>query len=327
MAKQEQSTKDQNLDNNDKHNTLRIEIVSNWSLLEILSDRKKVFKIMTALLVIVFTIFIGLAFVTISIKRIYPYNDIKINAFGATTMQNENVEIIYWLFNTADLWANSGIRVDKGDILTVRASGKSHTAIHHLVQDVEKNNELRDKWLGTDGDRKNTTKRDSLRAQYRIFANRAQDALLMQVVPEKIDRNSKDFNEYLLFDEPGNKTHEENYFFIGKERVDLRIHNAGILHFAVNDIVLTDTIIKKMIAENNLLINKEKEINKNKNLPDTTWTILNKKNFEFGDYPNPKICTRDSNEMTYYLDKKYYNAWYDDNVGSFLIVIERKKDK
>lgn len=87
-----QLTKEQNIDTKDEDNTLKVEIVSNWSLLEILSDRKKVLKIMISLLVFVFTIFIGLAFVTISIKRIYPYNDIKVNAFGATTMQNEDVE-------------------------------------------------------------------------------------------------------------------------------------------------------------------------------------------------------------------------------------------
>ncbi|KAA6338727.1 hypothetical protein EZS27_013280 [termite gut metagenome] len=309
MVKKEQSTKDPDLDNNDRPTALRVEIVSNWSLLEILSDRKKVFKIIIALLVIVFTIFIGLAFVTISIKRIYPYNDIKINAFGATTMQNENVDIIYWLFNTADLWANSGIRVNEGDILTIRASGKSHTAIHHLVQDVNSNRVLRDKWVGTDGDRKNTTKRDSLRAKYRIFAHRAQDALLMQVVPEKIERESKDFDKYLVFDGEANNDHKENYYFIGKERVDLRVHNAGILYFAVNDIVLTNSIINKMIAENDSLIKESR------NLPDTTWAILNEKFFDFGKHPNSTIHMKDSNEMTYYKKMHYYNAWYDDNQG------------
>lgn len=29
--------------------------------------------------------------------------------------------------------------------------------------------------------------------------------------------------------------------------------------------------------------------------------------------------------MSYYNEQRYYNAWYDDNVGSFLIVVELKK--
>ena len=33
------------------------------------------------------------------------------------------------------------------------------------------------------------------------------------------------------------------------------------------------------------------------------------------------------NELIYYYDNKYRNPWYMDNVGSFLIVIERKTNK
>ena len=32
------------------------------------------------------------------------------------------------------------------------------------------------------------------------------------------------------------------------------------------------------------------------------------------------------NELLYYYDKGFTDAWYVDNVGSFLIVIERKKE-
>lgn len=32
------------------------------------------------------------------------------------------------------------------------------------------------------------------------------------------------------------------------------------------------------------------------------------------------------NEMTYYRENHYYDAWYEDNVGSFLIVVERRKN-
>jgi hypothetical protein len=321
MTHEEQHPKNQNFKSDENQNTLKVEIVSNWSFLEILGDRKKVSKIIASLLILVVTIFIGLAFVTISIKRIYPYNDIKINSSGAITMQNENIEIIYWLFNTADLWSNSGIKVKKDDVLTIRASGKFHTAIHHLVKDTRSNKKLDDNWVGTDGDGKNNiSTRDSLRKQYRIFADKAQDALIMQVIPENIDKNSEEFEKYLSFTDGNNK---DNFHFIGKERIDLRIHNNGILHFAVNDIVLTENVINKMIAENNSLIDKYAA-----NHPkDTVWVKLNDKFFKFGKYPCYVTATKDTNEMIYYREKKYYNAWYDDNVGSFLIVIERKKSQ
>jgi hypothetical protein len=383
MEQEKDIKKQQDSDNNGKTNTLEVKIVSNWSLLEILSDRKKVLKTILSLLILVFTIFIGLAFVTISIKRIYPYNDIKVNSFGVTSMQNEDVEIIYWLFNTADLWANSGIQVRQGDILTIRASGRSHTAIHHLVDNVTNNKKLSDNWVGTDGDYKRSfSKRDSLRMQYRLFPNRAQDALIMQVIPEKAGRGDiEELKKYLTFDDKDNKDnkHKENIYFIGKERVDLLINNDGFLHFAVNDIVLTDAVIDKMCAHNDSLI-RSKLVLKNENIsertwkeriylltnndgflhfavndivltdaaidkicakndslirsklvlnsiPDDDWKKYNEDFFDFGNYPDSSKITQHCNEMTYYKKIHYNNAWFDDNIGSFLIVVERKKNK
>jgi hypothetical protein len=324
MAKKKIIKPEENLNEGERQNTLKVEIVSNWSLLKILSDRRKVLKIIISLLVIVFTIFIGLAFVAISIKRIYPYNDIKVNAFGATIMQNEDVEIIYWLFNTAELWANSGIRVEKGDRLTIRASGKFHTAIHHLVEDVSDNKKLRDKWVGTDGENK-VDMRDMLRGKYRIFKNEQQDALLMQVIPEKNCNNDKKLaDEFLVI----SKENEENFYFIGKERNDLRVLEAGILHFAVNDIVLTKDIIEQMIKENNDSICKKLNLKTDSFITEELWKKGNKDCYlKFGAYPGDSVAKKERNEMTYYRDEKYPNAWYDDNVGSFLIVIERRKNK
>ena len=81
-----------------------------------------------------------------------------------------------------------------------------------------------------------------------------------------------------------------NIYYIGKERVDLRVNQDGYMHFAVNDIVVTTSVADVMIKNN------EKE-------------GLNLK----GD------------EMLDYKRWKYANVWYDDNIGSFLITIERKK--
>jgi hypothetical protein len=341
MSKKKIIQPEENLNNSEKQNTLKVEIISNWSFLEILSDWRKVSKIVLALFVIVITIFIGLAIVTLSIKRIYPYNDIKINTFGATTMQNEETDVIYWLFNTADLWANSGIQVKKGDRLTIRASGKSHTAIHHLVEDATKNEKLRDKWVGTDGEEKKEP-RDVLRGNFRIFPNKAQDALLMQVVPndkehyltDKPDENDPDKaakfrakrDKYLVFEDNYDEKEidpSKNFYYIGKERADLLIYNDGVLHFAVNDIVLTDSIINRMKKANDSLIRDTLKLKQEDSISEKDWRIWNKEYFKFGKHPTDTTKT----EMDFYEDMHYYNAWYDDNVGSFLIVIERKRSK
>ena len=58
---------------------------------------------------------------------------------------------------------------------------------------------------------------------------------------------------------------------------------------------------------------------------------LKKENFGLGFYYNGKNPDSTGyplvNELIYYKEKKYRDPWYMDNVGSFLIVIERKTNK
>jgi len=290
-------------------------------------------------------LFVGIALVVLEIKRFYPYNVIETNIQGASFMKSEDKEVIYWLFNTADLWANSGIKVEKGDELTIRASGASYTAIHHLVDASEKNFRPNDKWVGTEGQNK-TNIRDSLRAEYRINKNYNEGILMMQVIPEDSIGEERNWME-----KKPNFYKGKYVEIIGKERINLKISEPGILHFAVNDIVLTDNILDKMYKEwvdclvkNNIVSSndtanilkfygvKKKPLNfsqlerynkikslKNKNVKDKKIGI------DPGYYHKRDDAFPLINELVYYKQYKFRDAWYVDNLGSFLIVIERKK--
>lgn len=252
-------------DPGEKNPDLKVEIRQYQTLLEILDQPKKAMKVIAAMVTLAMAIFMALAFTTIAIKRFYPYNEIKTNAFGATTMQNEEVELTYWLFNTAELWGNSGIRVERGDQLTIRASGKSNTSIHHLVDRAFYNARPRYRWVGTEGE----PRPSNTRTAYRIYGERDPDALIMQVVPE---RESGDANklpeEYLRPDFVRSIADEEDpenrFYYIGKERTDLMINQSGTLRFAVNDIVLTDACIDSLVRHNDMIFkdiyNKEEYI-------------------------------------------------------------------
>lgn len=241
-------------DPGEKNPDLKVEIRQYQTLLEILDQPKKAMKVIAAMVTLAMAIFMALAFTTIAIKRFYPYNEIKTNAFGATTMQNEEVELTYWLFNTAELWGNSGIRVERGDQLTIRASGKSNTSIHHLVDRAFYNARPRYRWVGTEGE----PRPSNTRTAYRIYGERDPDALIMQVVPE---RESGDANklpeEYLRPDFVRSIADEEDpenrFYYIGKERTDLMINQSGTLRFAVNDIVLTDACIDSLVRHNDMI--------------------------------------------------------------------------
>ena len=62
-------------------------------------------------------------------------------------------------------------------------------------------------------------------------------------------------------------------------------------------------------------------------------TDISKEKYGLGYYRNNKLKKPDSdgyplvNELIYYKQEKYRDPWFTDNVGSFLIVIERKNKK
>lgn len=304
-------------------------------------------------------------------------------------------------------------------MLTIRSSGQINTSIHHLVHAATYNVPPRYSWTDTDGgDRSPQTRTD-----YRFYPKSNPDALIMQV--KEPDEHSGRYLRPNLYDYSGD-TDFSRYYYIGKERTDLRIRQSGTLHFAVNDIILTQPCIDEMIRENEKRIQdstfhaywrglydtlrlKRKELRTESETKDTLirvieyfqeavdscrllsrqwmeqsdsnkkaqlkskyeevrgiikqcstyarkndlkldqWRKENKDNFYFGGHPIPLPCDNigeypdllekkfqtpkelDSNcypfynEMTYYRAEKYTNAWYDDNVGSVLIVVERKK--
>lgn len=220
----------------DEKPKVEVQIIRHKQLFEMLKRPDIMWRVLLSLFFVIVVLFVGLALVAISIKSFYPYNSIRTNLYGATIMENEDTEISYWLFNTAELWANSGIEVKKNDVITIRASGASHTAIHHLVEDVKRNSGLRDKWVGTGGSVPTGKERDNLRRQYRIVKNLPEGILLMMVDNSGVD------DVYCV--DPS------DVYVVGEERKDILIRKDGVLRFSVNDIVLDKHTIDSMYVDN-----------------------------------------------------------------------------
>ena len=354
---------------NNKKQEVEVVIKRHKQLFDLLRHPNELWKVLLSLFLIIVIAFIGLAIVVISIKRYYPYNVIETNLQGASIMKSEDKDVIYWLFNSADLWANSGIEVSEGDELTIRASGASYTAIHHLVEASDSNRIPEDRWVDTEGQRK-TNDRDILRGAYRISPMSVEGILLMQVIPSNLQNNS---DTWLSQKETEKYLNNGQIEIIGKERRNLRISQDGVLHFAVNDIVLTDSILKKIYREyidslsyNNASILSKKNtiisafdslgydsigyksddnkwldrlIHNNIGIDSSIIEYARSKGLALGHYPICKtdLGTIDSfsvkaheaypivNELVYYKQKHFRDPWYVDNIGSFLIVIERKR--
>lgn len=318
--------------------TVRIELTRYKSLLDALGDPRKVFRVIATIFSVGVLLFAGIALVIVSVKSIYPYNDITTNALGATTIKNEKGEVSYWLLNTAEPWANSGIRVKKGQTITVRASGKKHTAIHYLLNEARDNfASLSRDWVGSEGFAPETeinNDRDQARARYRIFPDRNQDALLMQIVRDggEVEDRPEHINE------EGRKAYSPNTFIhVGKQLEKYYVTENGTLYFAINDIILDDETVVKM------LLNASGDKNP------TDWAVAEKKEAckalrkehpadyakfmkefpgleqtdgKFGEDLQLGLNPSKQVELYGYFMAENRYPWYDDNVGSLLIVVE-----
>lgn len=264
------STREKKVVNNEEKNanssekrTMEIEINKYKQLVDAINDPKKLAKVIVVITVIVVLIFWGISMVSLMLKKFYPYKAISTIQSGATIIENEDTEVIYWLFNSADLWSNSGIEVKEGDVITVRASGAFHTAIHHAVQDADNNNLFRDDWILPMGGRRQLENRDSERMKYRIMPHAPDNVLLMQIIPDKESNTGKEWlhdtsTATMGFRDGLDKgSPDVDIVIIGEEKRDIRIPHDGILHFAVNDIVLTERNIQNMMKSSTIKINKE----------------------------------------------------------------------
>lgn len=424
-AESTSKTESNNSNHSDENSrTVTIEIVRHKRLFEILENPRAMWKVIASLFVIVGVFFIGLALVVLVVKSFYPYNVIKTNPYGATIIKNEDKEVIYWLFNTAELWANSGIEVKKNDRITIRASGAANTAIHHLVDGASDDFQPEFSWVGTEGLERNTG-HSAFRGQFRLVPDAPFGKLLMQIIPVSKQKDRGEWIKKSTYIDGTDEKGEQNHIFtIGKERIELVIPCDGVLHFAVNDVVMSDKNIKDMYLKSlqlfeesikgdykegfqsyidyfNKIFNKKDDkdsislkdsIIKNDNvigflkkykggiLLKNEYINIKLKNFidrvkknfkkykvgilpkynkpddkEKGKKVEKKLKRKDLidslknleygfdfyyekgdylhkgypfvNELIYYFDKEYRDPWYMDNVGSFLIVIERKTNK
>ena len=369
-----------------------IEITRYKGIVEAFNNPRSLAKLIVVIALIIVIVFGGITGIALVIKNYYPYKTINSNEYGATIIQNEDNEVIYWLFNSAELWANSGIHVKKGDVISVRASGAFHTAIHHLVEDAD-SNKMRHKWLNPIGGPNSSDAKDNNRAAFRISTTASFNKMLMQVIPDSVvlkndtgawnpcyapyidgrAREVTDSNGAII----DRKSIFPDIYVIGSERDKITIRNDGVLYFTVNDIALTKDIICKMkslvkqSATDNYRdtgnlhlgtfpmppdIQKTEVYNKfRKDLVDGLVSLgindSNRRNNFFGDsdknkrwikaydtlYGNvsstkkteidSKYIKQNFTELDYYLITNFVDAWFVDNAGSFLIVIERKKQQ
>lgn len=389
MSTKDDNLKDKDFSSNDAGDKkMEIEITRYKRFVETFNHPRALAKLIVVVSIIIVLVFLGISIIALVVKSYYPYQVVNSNEYGATIINNEDNEVIYWLFNTADLWANSGIHVKKGDVISVRASGAFHSSIHHLVDDARANRKGRNWVSPMGGPNSKSNPREEHRSKYRISPAQEFNTLLMQVIPENVelkDNNGKWISKYDSYLDGQarevknnnntidyNKSVYPDIYAIGAERDKVTIRSDGVLHFAVNDIALTRNIILQMNKD--LLIdakthrdtgvlkigefpnpyesNPELTEKNKKNLLEglrdigfsgkvtdkmnigSEYKISNEWNrkyrglydrINYGIAKDTFFIKKNFTELDYYFIHNFVDAWFEDNVGSYLIVIERKK--
>lgn len=252
---------------------------------QVLRGRKSIFHFVLLLGFMVSAIVCLISALFLFFKSISPDKPTYVNDKGAVVFTMNEKEIYLWLFNTSEMFANSGIRVKKGDIIKIACSGRYNSAINLLVAAARDDKKLAYEWAGRYGVKNN----DSLNLTVSPKDNFG--AVLACIFPEGIDPLTKmDGDKYLFQDASMVNTIE--YF---SKRNGKKIKSDGVLTFVINDIPITDNTNFCSLEKNN--------------------DILEEEGFQKDNYGEIKKL---------YLRDGYNNAFFDDNLGEFLMVIEKR---
>ena len=344
-------------------NKMEIEITKYKGIVKTFGDPSSLVKLILVVSIILIVLFTGVTLIALMIKKFYPYKVLETNLYGATLIKNEDTEIIYWLLNSADLWANSGIEVKKGDVISIRTSGSAHMSLHHLVDNAHDNTKA-EIWVQSNGTSQTSSgtiyeKQNTERDNFRIAPKQKYGVILMQVLPKEIGelgpywykktdelkkiRINKDEHfvgeKYMDYIDGGPKRQgilsEAQIYTIGSGTADIEINTDGLLFFSVNDIALTDRVCDFLYAQKDgnfdtikieqaryAIKDNHSSFKDNHHLEQKDANTIDTIN-KYKDYL--KKYHENPNELSFYKDIKYTNAWFDDNLGSFLIIVERKK--
>lgn len=224
-------------------------------------------------------------------------NELRVNKYGSFIPRKAcNSEYALFMFNTSELWANTGIQINRGDRIKIAVSGAFHPSVVDVMDAARENRELEQVWIDSkvrmDMDREPKSRPDSA---YWIYNGKDAyfGSVLYQIRPEYSVNREWDADS------------EVHQISLKMGQNFCRINESGILHLSINDIYLTDEVVDSKIAE--LVNNGGKVLNEEADL------------FYVDEKTGCKICDE-------YSVHKYFSehrdVWFDDNLGQIMVVVE-----
>lgn len=204
------------------------------------------FIMIIAIFIVAITFILHYSFVYIKDVLLYPI-DISVNPNGALTYRKSlGREYGIYLFNTSDLWADTGISVSKNDHVRISVSGAFHSSVGDLIIDAEKNtSKPAILWVGQKmRESIESNKPQEKKRSFCLAPDGYIGDVLFTIAPEFGGRAplNIDPNHIKIWKPNKPDTHEKDIksdkFVYG----DFRVTRNGHLLLAVNDIYFRDTI-------------------------------------------------------------------------------------
>lgn len=171
-------------------------------------------------------------------------HELTVNRSGAIIPTKScDTEQALFLFNTSDLWADTGIQVYRGDRIKISASGAFYSSIRDIEEAARTNQRPEYKtWIGS-AHRKQQDGKPPMPDSNAIKKDTYIGAILFQIQPDAQTCVSDWYRDSLRTGEIYELTHEFGKKFHPVART-------GNLHFAINDIYLNDKIIESYQSKN-----------------------------------------------------------------------------
>lgn len=172
-------------------------------------------------------------------------HEMTVNRSGAIIPTKScDTEQALFLFNTSDLWADTGIQVYRGDRIKISASGAFYSSVQDLDDAARTNRKPGyETWIGSNLRKQQETRQDIEPDTCAIKKDSYIGAILYQI-REDADPCASDWaDDSARIKEICVLTHESGERFHPVEKT-------GNLYFAINDIYLNDALIESYAAAN-----------------------------------------------------------------------------
>lgn len=274
-------------------------------ILQMFTGKKRDLRVSARFNAVLFIAFITsyiviLAFsITFLLKNVLFFDpDNRINSQGAIMMKQPlGVEQYMYLFNTAVLWANTGIELLENDKVEISASGSFYGKVSDLSKKAASNDTPSYKWNNF-----MVNKDEKPIEAFCIYKNARFGSLLFQICPEKnsLSYSSEDSltltTEKSVDDRCKNKKNQMVQFHGGNsQKFSFTAHMDGVLFLAVNDIYLDKSTLDTL-SQADSTVNEQLGLDKTRT-------------------DNLKKITKGNEDL-----------WFKDNVGEILLNVSVFRD-